>query len=234
MSQSLTRRQAVAALGTGAALLARGAVAAAPAGGAFADGVYTLPPLGYDYGALEPHLDAQTMTLHHDRHHAGYVAGLNAALKTLADARAAGDYAAVKTASQAVAFHGSGHFLHCLFWTNMTPGGAAPSAAFGRRIERDFGSQDNLIKQFSAAANSVEGSGWGILAYEPVGAQMVVLQAEKHQNLTAWGVVPLLVLDVWEHAYYLKYQNRRAEYVTAFWNVVDWRDVERRFAAASG
>ena len=200
-------------------------------------GEYILPPLPYAYDALEPSIDAQTMQLHHDIHHAGYVRGLNAALARLAEMRASGDFGLVKHWSRQAAFAGSGHFLHTVFWTNMAPagdgGGGEPSSELADALAESFGAVDAFRSQFSAAARSVEGSGWGILAYEPVSARMQVLQAEKHQNLGQWGVVPLLVLDVWEHAYYLNYQNRRGDYVNAFWNIVNWQNVAERLSEAS-
>jgi len=196
---------------------------------------YELPPLPYAYDALEPHIDEQTMHLHHDIHHKGYVDGLNKALDMLEAARQSGDFGLVKHWEREAAFHGSGHFLHSIFWENMGPGkGGEPSGALRQQIERDFGTFEALKKQFSAAAAAVEGSGWALLVWEPSAGQLEVLTAEKHQNLTQWGVVPLLVLDVWEHAYYLKYQNRRAAYVEAFWNIVNWDDVAKRLAAAKG
>ncbi len=196
---------------------------------------YELPPLPYAYDALEPHIDEQTMHLHHDIHHKGYVDGLNKALDMLEAARQSGDFGLVKHWEREAAFHGSGHFLHSIFWENMGPGkGGEPSGALRQQIERDFGTFEALRKQFSAAAAAVEGSGWALLVWEPSAGQLEVLTAEKHQNLTQWGVVPLLVLDVWEHAYYLKYQNRRAAYVEAFWNIVNWDDVAKRLAATKG
>lgn len=197
---------------------------------------YELPPLPYAYDALEPHIDEQTMRLHHDKHHLAYVNGLNNALEKLEQARAAGDLGLVKHWSREAAFHGSGHLLHSIFWPNMAPagngGGGEPSGELAAQIVRDFGSFAAFKAHFSAAANQVEGSGWALLVWEPLGRQLEVLQAEKHQNLTQWGVRPLLVLDVWEHAYYLKYQNNRAAYVEAWWNVVNWSDVAERFKAA--
>lgn len=196
---------------------------------------HTLPPLPYDYNALEPHVDEQTMRLHHDLHHKSYVDGLNKAEEKLAEARQSGDWAAVKHWSREQAFHGSGHFLHCIFWENMSPnGGGQPKGKLAAAIEKDFGSFEAFAAHFKAAANAVEGSGWGILAYQPAGDQLVILQAEKHQNLTQWGVVPLLVIDVWEHAYYLKYQNKRPAYTDAFCNVVNWDNVAERYAKAKG
>lgn len=194
---------------------------------------HELPPLPYAYNALEPHIDEQTMKLHHDIHHKAYVDGLNAAEAALAKARETGDFAGVKAASLNAAFHGSGHLLHCIFWTNMGPGkGGEPSGDLAEHIKRCFGSFDAFKKHFSAAAAQVEGSGWAILAYRKLDDCLVVLQAEKHQNCTQWGVQPLLVLDVWEHAYYLKYQNKRPAYIEAWWNVVNWEDVADRYKAA--
>jgi len=196
---------------------------------------YVLPPLAYDYSALEPHIDAQTMQLHHSIHHASYVAGLNAALTKMEEARESNDFATIKHLSREAAFHGSGHLLHCIFWENMGPqsrGGGQIPAPVAARLRHDFGSTDAFKAQFGAASKSVEASGWGILGFEPMGKQLVVLQSEKHQNLTQWGIIPILVIDVWEHAYYLRYQNRRAEYVDAFWNVVNWSNVADRLAAA--
>jgi Fe-Mn family superoxide dismutase len=194
---------------------------------------HELPPLPYAYDALEPYYDEQTVRLHHDKHHAAYVAGLNKAEEQLAAARAAGDYALIKHWERELAFHGSGHLLHTLFWENMTPGGGGePDGELAAQITQDFGSFEAFKAQFSAAANAVEGSGWGLLGWLPAFGKLVVLQVEKHQDLTLWGVVPLLIVDVWEHAYYLKYQNRRAEWVSNWWNLVNWPDVARRFAAA--
>jgi Fe-Mn family superoxide dismutase len=196
---------------------------------------HELPPLPYAYDALEPYIDEQTMRLHHDIHHAGYVKGLNNAEAKLAEARASGDYGLIKHWSREAAFHGSGHFLHAIFWPNMIAASqakAAPGGALAAAIDRDFGSFDAFKAQFAAAANAVEGSGWAIFAYRPADDSLVILTAEKHQNLTQWGVIPLLVLDVWEHAYYLKYQNRRAEYVDGFFNIINWDDVAGRYESA--
>ena len=198
---------------------------------------HELPPLPYAYNALETYIDEQTMRLHHDIHHAGYVNGLNNAEAKLAEARAASDFALVKHWSREAAFHGSGHLLHSVFWPNMMAASEAkpaPDGALVEAIERDFGSFEAFKAQFIAASIAVEGSGWGILAFRPADGSLAVLMAEKHQNLTQWGVIPLLVLDVWEHAYYLKYQNRRGEYVKNFFNIINWDDVAARFDAARG
>jgi len=196
---------------------------------------YKLPDLPYAYNALEPYIDEATMRLHHDKHHAAYVNGLNAALSKLEDARAKGDFAAVQALSKQVAFHGSGHTMHALFWQVMCPSAQSKAPASGAlydALTRGFGSMDAFRKHFSEAAKTVEGSGWAVLAYEPVGKRLIVLQAENHQKLTVQGSVPLLVLDVWEHAYYILYNNRRADYVDAWWNVVNWAEVEKKFLAA--
>ena len=194
---------------------------------------HTLPELPYAYDALEPHIDEQTMRLHHDIHHNGYVTGLNNAEEKLAAARESGDFGLTKHWEREAAFHGAGHLLHTIFWTNMGPdGGGEPGGELSEAVNGDFGDFDKFKSHFSAAANQVEGSGWGILAYRPFDGKLVILQAEKHQNLTQWGVVPLLVLDVWEHAYYLKYQNKRPDYTTAFFNVINWSNVEDRLKEA--
>jgi superoxide dismutase, Fe-Mn family len=192
---------------------------------------HVLPELPYLYNALEPYYDEQTVRIHHDLHHKAYVDGLNNAETKQAEATATGDFALVKHWARELAFHGSGHILHTIFWENMKPGGGGPAdGAVAELIERDFGSFDNFKKLFSAAAAAVEGSGWTILACNPAFEKLVVLQAEKHQDLTQWGAVPLLIVDVWEHAYYLKYQNKRAAWIEAWWNLVNWDDVNRRVA----
>lgn len=193
---------------------------------------YTLPELPYAYNALEPHYDEQTVRIHHDMHHKAYVDGLNNALIKLAQARDNADYALIKHWEKELAFQGSGHVLHTLFWENMTPqSSGSPSGDLLQQIEQDFGGFEAFQKQFSAAAGAVEGSGWAVLGWQPQLGQLLITQVEKHQDLTVWGIVPLLILDVWEHAYYLKYQNRRAEWIKAWWNIVNWEAVAQRFAA---
>lgn len=192
---------------------------------------HELPPLPYAVDALEPHLDAQTMQLHHDKHHLAYVNGLNKAEEELAKARQSGDHALVQHWSRQAAFHGGGHWLHSMFWKVMAPagkgGGGEPSGELLAAITESFGSFDAFKKHFTAAANAVEGSGWGLLHYRAADQRLIILQAENQQKLSAWGSTPILGVDVWEHAYYLKYQNRRADYVTAWWNVVKWTQVEQ-------
>ena len=203
-------------------------MATAPAG----PEAYTLPPLPYK--SLEPAIDDATLALHHDKHHAGYVKGANAALEALAKAREAGDFTLVKHWERELAFAASGHALHALYWTSMWPGGRGePSAALAQAMEASFGSKEKMLAQFAAATKAVEASGWGILAWEPLGKRIVVLQAEKHQDLTVWGAIPILVCDVWEHAYYLKYQNNRGAYVDAVMGIIDWQSASERFAQAT-
>lgn len=197
------------------------------------DGAYALPPLPYEYDELEPFLGAETLRLHHDRHHQGYVNGLNATLEKLQEARESGDFGAVKHLSRDLAFHGSGHVLHTLFWSSMTPGSTLLEDELAVATQREFGSVTRFMEHFRAATRAVEGSGWGVLAYEPIADRLLVLQAEKHQNLTVWGVVPLLVCDVWEHAYYLDYQNRRGDYVNGFMEVANWDFANRLYRLAS-
>ena len=198
--------------------------------------VYSLPDLPYAYNALEPYIDEATMRLHHGKHHAAYVAGANSALAKLDDARKSGNFDPIRALSTALAFHASGHALHSLFWAGMCPHAESKGPTSGKffdQIAADFGSVDALKKQLSAASKAVEGSGWGMLAWEPMAKKLIVLQIENHQKLAVQGAVPLFVLDVWEHAYYIKYQNKRADYVDNFWNIVKWREVERRFELAS-
>jgi Fe-Mn family superoxide dismutase len=193
-----------------------------------------LPPLPYAVDALEPYYDARTVELHHGKHHQGYVNGLNTALEKLAAARASSDFALVKHLERESAFHGGGHMLHSIFWTNLAPrGGGRPEGALQAAIVESFGSFEAFDKQLRAATNAVEGSGWGALATNRRGS-LSIAQIEKHQNQVLPGWTPLLVIDVWEHAYYLKYQNRRAEFVdTVMDHLVNWPDVAERFAAAT-
>jgi Fe-Mn family superoxide dismutase len=191
---------------------------------------YTLPELPYDYAALEPHYDARLLELHHDKHHAGYVNGANTTLGKLAEARDRGDFAAINQLQKNLAFHLSGHVLHSLFWRNMSPhGGGEPDGDLAQAVTEFFGSFSGLKGQLTEAALGVQGSGWGALAWEPLGKRLVVEQVYDHQGNIGNGTVPLLVLDMWEHAYYLQYKNVKADWVDAFWNIVNWPDVTIRF-----
>ncbi len=244
MKDLWTRRDVMKGLGTAAVTVAGvsslwGTAQAASSGGsgtkaAGLGGGCRLPPLPYGYDALEPYVDRETLTVHHDKHHAGYVKGFNRALEALAEARASGDHAMIKHWSRELAFHGSGHVLHTLYWGSMSPEGGAPQGALLQALERSFGSVEAFEEQFAAATKAVEGSGWGVLAHEPYMGYLVVLQAEKHQDLGIWGVLPLLVCDVWEHAYYLKYQNRRGDYVQNFLKIANWKEAARRYEQVKG
>ncbi len=196
---------------------------------------YTLPPLPYPTNALDGFLSAEILEIHHDKHHAGYVKGLNATLASLTEARAAGDFGAIKSLERALAFHGSGHALHSLYWNSMSPdGGGAPSGDLAKMIDDGFGSFDGFRGHFAAATKAAEASGWGLLAYEPLGNRLVVLAAESHQQMGFQGAYPLLACDVWEHAYYLRYQNRRGDYVNGFFDVIDWSTAAERLKAVLG
>jgi Fe-Mn family superoxide dismutase len=198
---------------------------------------HTLPPLPYDYAALEPHIDEQTMRIHHDKHHAGYVNNLNAALtdhpalaeKSVGDLIA--DLAAVPEAIRgAVRNNGGGHANHTLFWEIMAPGGAsAPAGSLAEAIDQAFGSLDAFKDAFTKAGMTRFGSGWAWLVR--TGSDVAVLSTPNQDSPLMEGHLPILGCDVWEHAYYLKYQNRRADYLAAFWNVVNWTEVARRFEA---
>lgn len=213
-----------------------GKTATGAAGPVAADGMFALPTLPYDYADLEPYIDAQTMKLHHDVHHLGYVNGANAAIAELNQIRQAGGDAIkrVRAVTDALQFNLSGHLLHTMFWNNMKKnGGGAPPAAgeIGKLIQRDFGSFDAFAGHFQAAAAQVQGSGWAILGFETVSRRLLIVQVEKQQNSAVW-LVPLLGCDVWEHAYYLKYQNRRSDYIKAFMSLINWDDVDARLTAA--
>ena len=197
-------------------------------------GKHFLPPLPYDYSALEPHISGEIMRLHHDKHHQSYVDGLNKAEVMLQNARDNNDYSLVKHWSRELAFHGSGHYLHTIFWNNMSPGGGGkPSGALLKEINKYFGSFERFKNHFTEAAKQVEGVGWAILVWSPRARRLEILQSERHMLLTQWDTIPLLVLDVWEHAYYLQYKNNRGDYVKNWWNVVNWKDVEDRYLKAS-
>jgi Fe-Mn family superoxide dismutase len=195
---------------------------------------YTLPDLPYDPAALEPHMSAEIVALHHGKHHAGYVAGLNSTLDLIAQARDSGNFAALVGLEKTMAFNLSGHVLHSIYWTNLSPdGGDRPVGSLASAIDEHFGTFDAFKAQLSAATVGVQGSGWGALAWEPLGERLIVEQIYDHHANVGQASVPLLVFDAWEHAYYLQYKNVRADFVTALWNVVNWDDVGRRFATAS-
>jgi superoxide dismutase, Fe-Mn family len=195
---------------------------------------YSLPDLGYDPGALEPHLSAPLVALHHGKHHAAYVNGTNATLEQLDGARAAQRWTELPGLERSLAFNLGGHVLHSVYWTNLSPdGGGTPAGELGTALDNTFDGFDQFRATFTNVLTSVQGSGWGILAWEPTGRRLIVQQLGTHHDNHVLGAVPLLAIDVWEHAYYLQYANVRAEYVNAIWNIIDWSDVSRRFAAAT-
>ncbi len=198
-----------------------------------ADGPYTLPELPYDYAALEPHVSGQIMELHHDKHHAAYVKGANAALGALEAARAEDDLDHVAKLQRDLAFNVSGHVLHSLFWRNLAPdGGGEPQGELAEQLQRDFGGYERFRKQFTQTANTVQGSGWALAAWEPVAGRIVVQQVYDHQGNHGQGTIPLLAIDAWEHAYYLQYLNAKGDFFDALWNVVNWDDVATRLKDA--
>ena len=233
-----TRRSFLAAAAAAPAVLSMHALPAIGAEPTPDGTAHVLPALPYAADALEPHIDAKTMTIHHSKHHAAYVAGLNKAEEELAKARISGDYALIQHWSKQAAFHGGGHWLHSMFWKVMAPpgrgGGGKPTGKIMAAIVASFGSYDAFTAQFSAAANAVEGSGWALLHYRQSDGKLLILQAENQHKLSSWGSTPILGIDVWEHAYYLTYQNRRADYVKAWWNVVNWAQVEQNLVSLGG
>ena len=194
---------------------------------------YTLPELGYDYAALEPHISGRIMQLHHDKHHQAYVTGANTAITKLAEARDSGDFANINRLEKDLAFNLAGHVNHTVFWTNLSPdGGDKPTGELASAIDDDFGSFDKFVAHFTAAAAGIQGSGWGALVWDSLGQKLLVQQYYDHQGNFATGTVPLLLLDMWEHAFYLDYVNAKADYIKAFWNIADWANVQQRFEVA--
>ncbi|MBF4551419.1 superoxide dismutase [Pseudoclavibacter sp. RFBJ3] len=195
---------------------------------------YTLPDLAYDYSALAPSISGEIMELHHSKHHATYVKGANTALEQLAEARESGNLANVNKLEKDLAFNLGGHVNHSIFWTNLSPnGGGQATGSLATAIDEQFGSFDAFVAQFTAVALGVQGSGWAVLAYDVLGEQLAIFQLFDQQGNVPFGLVPLLMLDVWEHAYYLDYRNVRADYIKAFWNIADWDNVQQRYDAAT-
>lgn len=194
---------------------------------------YTLPDLPYDYDALSPWCDEETLHLHHDKHHKAYVDGANAALEALASVDPA-DKTTVAGLDQLLEFNLSGHILHTLFWENLTPDVSRPSGDLESRLAADFGSVERAESLFTAACMGVRGSGWGVLAYEPLGDKLHITSCKDHQNNYAPGLVNLAVVDVWEHAYYVVHRNDRAAWVKQAVQHINWPEVSARLAGATG
>jgi Fe-Mn family superoxide dismutase len=194
---------------------------------------YKLPELKYDYAALEPNISARIMELHHSKHHQAYVTGANAALDAMVEARETGNFANLPKLQKDLAFNLGGHVNHSIFWENLSPNQSEPTGDLASAISEFFGSVDKFKSHFSAAALGIQGSGWAYLAWDAMGNRLVIGQLYDQQGNIAMGSVPLLMLDMWEHAFYLDYQNVKADYVKAFWNIVNWEDVARRFGSVS-
>jgi len=195
---------------------------------------YVLPDLSYDYGALEPNISGRIMELHHDKHHLAYVNGANTAIDALAEAREKNDLTMVNKFQKDLAFNLAGHVNHTVFWKNMSPeGGDKPTGELAAAIDNFFGSFDAFRAHFTASALGIQGSGWSILVWDILGQKLLIEQLYDHQGNLSVGSIPLLMLDMWEHAFYLDYQNVKSEYVKAFWNIVNWADVQARFDEAS-
>lgn len=196
---------------------------------------YVLPDMPYDYGALEPAITGEILELHHSKHHAAYVQGANDTLDRLAETRSTGDFSALVGLEKTFAFNLSGHVLHTIFWQNLSPeGGDRPDGELSAAIDEHFGSFEAFGKQLSSATATVQGSGWGVLAWEPLSRRLVVEQVYDHHGNIGMNTTPLLVFDAWEHAYYLQYRNVRPDYVQKLWSLVNWSDVTRRFDEARG
>lgn len=194
---------------------------------------YTLPDLSYDYGDLEPHISAKVMELHHSKHHATYIKVANETLEKLADARDKGDLGSINQLEKNLAFNLGGHVNHSAFWTNMSPeGGGEPTGEIGAAIDEHFGSFEKFKAHFTAVATTVQGSGWAILAWDSIGARLVIVQLFDQQGNIPMGLTPIVLLDCWEHAYYLDYLNVRPDYIKAWWNIVNWADAEARLVRA--
>jgi len=194
---------------------------------------YTLPELPYDYSALEPHISGAIMELHHGKHHAAYVKNSNDVLDKLDEARHKEDFSRVAALERTLAFNLSGHILHSILWQNMTPhGGGAPSGEFASAIQTDFGNFERFRKQLSEVASTIMGSGWAALVWEPIGKRLLITQIYDHQSNLAQAGIPLMVVDAWEHAYYLQYQNRKTEFFESVWNLWNWQDISARYAMA--
>ena len=194
---------------------------------------YQLPELSYDYSALDPHISARIMELHHSKHHQAYVTGANAALEAMEKARSEDNFATLPKLQKDLAFNLGGHVNHSIFWKNLSPSSSAPEGDLAAAITEYFGSFEAFKNHFSAAAIGIQGSGWAYLAWDALGNRMIIGQLYDQQGNLAMGNIPLLMLDMWEHAFYLDYQNVKADYVKAFWNIISWEDVANRFVSVS-
>ena len=194
---------------------------------------YVLPDLPYDYGALEPHISGEIMELHHDKHHATYVKGLNTALEKLEEARETESFDSVGGLEKNLAFNLGGHINHSVFWPNMSPeGGDKPVGDLAAAIDDYFGSFDKFRAHFEANATAIQGSGWSMLVWDTLGQRLNIVQLYDQQSNLPLAQIPIVLLDMWEHAFYLQYKNVKGDYAKAWWNVVNWSDAQDRFSAA--
>jgi Fe-Mn family superoxide dismutase len=197
-----------------------------------ANGNYLHQPLPYAESFLEPYMDAETTHLHYTFHHGGAVKAANKDLQMIKKAIDENNFETVDYWTKKLSYHFSSHVLHSIFWTNLTNKKTDPAGDLLKRIEKDFGSYDKLKGYLAATSKNVDGNGWGILGYQPYSDKLTILQCENHEKLTQWGVIPLLVIDVWEHSYYLKYKNKRADFVDALFNIINWDNTAYRLSAA--
>lgn len=199
---------------------------------------YTLPELPYDLNALEPVISAEIMSLHYHKHHNAYVTNLNKAMEQLVEAEQKQDIAAQIALQSAIKFNGGGHINHSIFWTNLAPvkqgGGKPPEGALATAINQEFGSLEKFIEQFSTKTIAIQGSGWGWLGFNKAKGRLEIATCDNQDPLSTKGLIPLLGMDVWEHAYYLQYKNVRPDYVKAIWGIINWKNVAERYAQASG
>jgi Fe-Mn family superoxide dismutase len=196
------------------------------------NGNFKLQSLPYREDYLEPFMDAETLHLHYTFHHGGAVKGANNDLQKIKESLASGSLETVDFWTKKLSYHFSSHILHSIFWTNLVNRQTSPSGDLLKQIEKSFGSYDKLKSYISATSKNIDGNGWGILGYQPYSGSLTILQCENHEKLTQWGVIPLLVIDVWEHAYYLKYKNKRADFVDAMFNIINWDNVAQRLDIA--
>jgi Fe-Mn family superoxide dismutase len=196
------------------------------------NGNFIQQTLPYSENFLEPYMDAETMHLHFAFHHGGAVKGANTDLIKIKEAMEVNNLETVDYWTKKLSYHFSSHILHSIFWTNLTNRQTAPTGELLKRIEKNFGTYDKLKTYIAATSKNVDGNGWGILGYQPYSDSLVVLQCENHEKLTQWGVIPLLVIDVWEHAYYLKYKNKRTDFVDALFNIINWDNAAARLDVA--
>lgn len=196
------------------------------------NGKFIQPALPYSETYLEPYMDAETLHLHYTFHHGGATKAANVDVQKINEALNSNNFETVDYWTKKLSYHLSSHILHSIFWTNLTTARTAPKGELLRRIEKDFGSYDKLKLYLAQTSKNVDGNGWGILGYQPYTDKLTILQCENHEKLTQWGVIPILVIDVWEHSYYLKYKNKRADFVDALFNIINWDNASQRLDEA--